>query len=58
MEIKTSYIVKVNGKKHYKKTLAEAMRLYEKKKYIYTCELICVNKRITHRQLSFLDIDK
>lgn len=55
MQIKTSYIVVVNGKKYYKKTIEEANKFYDKKKDLFKCELIVVNKKITHKQLNFLD---
>lgn len=55
MQVKTSYIVIVNGKKFYKKTLEEAMKLYNRKKDLFKSEIICVNKVITHKQLNFLE---
>lgn len=56
MQTKTSYIVIVNGKKYYKKTLEDANKLYLKKKDIYQCEIICINKVSTHKQLTLFEM--
>lgn len=55
MQTKSSYIVVVNGKKFYKKTLEEANKFYERRRGLLPCEIICLNKRVTHKQLNFLE---